>query len=84
MSTEFPCTVSSHDSVFTNLHFHMGSAQLLVLDGIALNAILKLTNHVTLGKSNTGTMDDNVNNKNVNMITGIYGGAVYVKGFVNF
>lgn len=61
----------------------MESVQLLVLENVALNPVLKLINPVTLGQSNTGTIDNNVNDKNDDMITGIYGGAVYVKCFVS-
>lgn len=60
----------------------MESMQLLILENVVLNPILKLINPVTLGKSNISTIDNYVNNKNDDMITGIYGGAVYIKCFV--
>lgn len=59
MTTEFPSRILFHGFVFINQHFYMGNAQLLISEGIVLNPILKFNNHVTLGKSNTRTMDNN-------------------------
>lgn len=55
----------------------MENTQLFILKSVVLNPVQKLINHVTLGKSNSSSIYNNVNNvtnknDNDNMVTGIY------------